>query len=84
MNIHIRLYTPADLHSCRSLWEVLTQRHRDIYYAPTISGDAPDLFFDWYFTQIGDGRIWVTELDNQVVGLAGLMIDGCESEDENG
>ncbi len=34
----IRLYEPADLADCRSLWAELTQRHRDIYADPTIGG----------------------------------------------
>jgi GNAT superfamily N-acetyltransferase len=81
MNIHIRLYTPADLHSCRSLWEELTQHHRDIYADPTIGGDEPGLFFDRHLAQIGAERIWVAVLDTQVVGLVGLMVDEREADE---
>ncbi|MBN1452907.1 MAG: GNAT family N-acetyltransferase [Anaerolineales bacterium] len=84
MNVHIRLYTPADLHSCHSLWEELTQRHRDIYADPTIGGDEPGLFFDRHLAQVGTERIWVAELDNQVVGLVRLMVDEREADEDVG
>ncbi len=84
MNIHIRQYSPADLEHCQDLWVELTQRHRDIYDDPSIGGDAPGLFFDKYLAQVGAERIWVADVDGEVVGLVGLMVDEREADERVG
>jgi GNAT superfamily N-acetyltransferase len=78
----IRPYDPSDLEACRALWVELTERHREIYEAPSIGGDDPGLFFDEHLTRVGSERLWVAEKAGQVVGLAGLIVEGQEAEVE--
>ncbi len=71
----IRQYEQADLESCRSLWEELTQRHRDIYEDQTIGGKEPGMHFDKHLSRVGEENIWVAEHDGQVVGMVGLILE---------
>lgn len=81
MSVLIREYTPADLEVCRDLWRDLTQRHRDIYEDPTIGGDDPGPYFDeHYLTDPKLHKVWVAELDGEVVGLTGLFFADGEAE----
>lgn len=56
------------------MWVQLTQRHRDIYNAPEIGGDDPGSDFDEHLALVGPDRLWVAEIDGDVVGLTGLII----------
>ena len=78
----IRPYQPPDLEACRALWTELTERHREIYGAPSIGGDDPGSYFDEHLARVGPERIWVAERAGQVVGLAGLIVEGAEAEVE--
>ena len=71
--VEIRTYEPNDLGDCRKLWEVLTQKHRDIYDDQTIGGDDPGNYFDEHLELVGIDNIWVSEKDGEVMGMAGLM-----------
>jgi len=79
-DLTIRPYQPSDLARCRELWRELTQHHRDIYDDPSIGGATPGRYFDQHLTRVGPERLWVAELDGQVVGLTGLIVDGQEAE----
>jgi len=76
----IRPYQVSDLDRCRELWTELTQYHRDIYDDPAIGGATPGEYFDQHLARVGPTRLWVAELDGQVVGLTGLIVDGSEAE----
>lgn len=76
----IRPYHPDDLEACRSLWVELTQRHREIYGAPTIGGDDPGRQFDEHLAAVGPGNVWVADRAGSVVGLTGLIVTGSEGE----
>jgi N-acetylglutamate synthase-like GNAT family acetyltransferase len=76
----IRSYEPRDLEVCRQLWVELTQRHRDMYHSPNIGGENPGLFFDRHLDQVGPNHIWVAEIDGQVIGLTGLILEDEEGE----
>jgi GNAT superfamily N-acetyltransferase len=78
----IRPYVPSDLVTCRALWVELTQRHREIYDDPSIGGDDPGLYFDEHLDRVGPERLWVAERAGEVIGLAGLIVDGQEGEVE--
>jgi GNAT superfamily N-acetyltransferase len=79
-DLTIRPYQPSDLARCRELWTELTQHHRDIYGDPSIGGATPGRYFDAHLARVGPGRLWVAELDGQIVGLTGLIVDGQEAE----
>ena len=73
----------ADYEACRHrLWVHLTQHHRDIYDAPHIGGDDPGADFDDHLALVGPERLWVAEIDGQVVGLTGLIVTESSSEFE--
>ena len=79
----VRGYEERDREACRDLWRELTQWHRDIYDDQTIWQDRdPGEFFDEHLEHVGADRIWVAELDDAVVGFAGLIVTGttCELE----
>ena len=76
----IRNYVPRDLMACRQLWVALTQWHRDIYDSPNIGGDNPGLAFDKHLHEVGADNIWVAEVEGEVVGLTGLILEGDEAE----
>ena len=77
----IRAYRPDDLDACRELWRHLTQRHRDIYADPTIGGDDPGPYFDeHYLVDDEPMKVWVAELDGELVGLCGLLLKDGEAE----
>jgi len=81
-DVTIRPYYTSDLDRCRTLWIELTQRHREIYHDPTIGGDNPGLYFDKHLARVGPECLWVAEHEGEVVGLAGLIVDGREAEVE--
>ena len=77
----IREYRPDDLDGCRELWRHLTQRHRDIYSDPTIGGDDPGPYFDeHYLVDDKPAKVWVAELDGELVGLCGLLLKDGEAQ----
>ena len=78
----IRPYAEGDLHACRSLWEELTEHHREIYGDPTIDGPDAGLQFDDHLARLGPGQIWVAEDDGFVCGLVGLIATAGEEEAE--
>lgn len=80
--VTIRHYKPEDLESCRALWAELTEWHRYIYQSPDIGGPDPARHFDAHLSRVGPEHIWVAEVGEQVVGLAGLMLgeDNAELE----
>ena len=82
MDIRIREYREQDFESCRELWRELTQRHRDIYFDPSIGGDDPGVAFEEYLKKPNLAGIWVAEQDDLVLGMAGLLTDGNEAEIE--
>lgn len=81
MNI-IREYQDKDFESCRKLWEVLTQRHRDIYFDPSIGGEDPGNAFERYLKKTDLAGIWVVEHDMLVIGMAGLLMDENDAQIE--
>lgn len=80
--LEIREYTPADYAACRALWVELTQHHRDIYDEQSIGGDDPGSDFDEYLAMEKRAISWVATVDETVVGLTGLLIEGSEAEVE--
>ena len=82
MNILIREYQDKDFESCRKLWEELTQRHRDIYFDPSIGDDEPGSAFERYLKRTDLAGIWIAERDELVIGMAGLLLDGEDAEIE--
>jgi GNAT superfamily N-acetyltransferase len=77
----IRGYEEGDREACRALWRDLTQWHRDIYDDQSIWADRdPGDFFDEHLADVGAGRIWVAEVEGDVVGLAGLIVVGRTGE----
>jgi len=82
MRATIREYQPVDFDACRTLWEELTQRHREIYDDPTIGGDDPGQGFEAYLANPERQGTWVAEVDGRVVALAGLIVKGKEGEIE--
>ncbi len=78
----VRPYEDTDHDVCRNrLWVQLTERHRDIYNAPDIGGDDPGSDFDEHLAAVGPERIWVAELEGNVVGMTGLIV-GTDDEIE--
>ena len=79
--MNIREYEPSDLEVCRDLWRDLTQRHRDIYEDPAIGGGDPGPYFDEHYLKHPHfHKLWVAEVDGEVIGLCGLLVDGEEAE----
>ena len=81
--VSIRAYRPDDLVACRGLWRELTQHHRDIYDNQDIGGVDPGGYFDSVYLR--DARLaasWVAEIDGEVVGLTGMLVEGDEAEIE--
>jgi len=76
----IRTYVDTDLMACRRLWVELTEWHRTIYESPSIGGDRPELQFDALLDDVGPERIWLAELEGEVVGLTGLVLEGDQGE----
>jgi len=72
----VRPYEPADLHTCRALWEELTEWHRELYDRPEIGGPG----FDAHLDRVGAENVWVADVDGEVVGLAGLIVEGDRGE----
>jgi GNAT superfamily N-acetyltransferase len=75
----VRLFESRDADACRRLWEDLTEWHRQIFESPDIGGEDPGSGFDEHLAKIGPENVCVAELEDRVVGLAGL-IPGVESE----
>lgn len=78
----IREYRSSDLDACRSLWVELTVHHRRIYGVDTIGGSDPGSQFDDHLAAVGPQSIWVAEIDGDVIGVAGLIVDGSSGEVE--
>ena len=78
----IRSYKPMDRDRCRSIWAEMVQRHRDIYEDPTIGGENPGVEFDHHLSRVGEERIWVATLEEYVVGLVSLIVEGEQAEIE--
>lgn len=78
----VRTYRKADLKACCELWKELTEKHREIYDDPTIGGDDPGLFFDDHLRRVGPRRIWVAEVEGEVVGFIGLIVESEDAEIE--
>jgi len=76
----IRQYRHTDIDQCRNLWIELTEYHRTIYDDPSIGGNEPGLYFDSHLARIGHESIWVVEYNNEVIGLAGLIVKDNEGE----
>jgi GNAT superfamily N-acetyltransferase len=76
MPVQIRAYEPSDLASARALWVELVEQHRVIYADPTIGGDDPSREFDAYRTNPNLCGPWLAEVGGNVVGLAGLIVQG--------
>lgn len=76
----VRPYKPGDLGACRALWVELTQKHRELYDDPDLGGTDPGRRFDDHLGAVGPEIRWVAEVDQRVVGLAGLMPRGEEAE----
>jgi N-acetylglutamate synthase-like GNAT family acetyltransferase len=83
MSVLIRPYEASDLEACRGLWVELTQRHREIYEDDSIGGDDPGAYFDGVYLKLdGLHGPWVAELDEQIVGLTGLLVHDTHGEVE--
>ncbi|MBI1927236.1 GNAT family N-acetyltransferase [Candidatus Poribacteria bacterium] len=82
LEIKIRKYRSSDFDACRSLWIELTCRHREIYGDPTIGGSDPGHFIEPSLSNENLHGPWVAEVSGNVVGLAGLIIQGEEAEVE--
>ena len=82
MEAIIRPYHPTDIGACRALWAELTQAHRDLYEDQTIGGEAPGAWFDRHLSDPRLAGLWVAEVEGQVVGMVGLLIEGEEGEIE--
>ena len=78
----IRGYEHGDLQACRDLWVELTNHHRKIYGVDSIGGDDPGSQFDDHLVAVGPNRLWVAEVDERVIGLTGLIVDGTSGEVE--
>lgn len=80
MDVIIREYEACDYASCRSLWEELTERHRELYADPTIGGEDPGKGIDAHLSDTSVRGTWVATLKGQVVGFASLHVRGSEGE----
>lgn len=78
----IRKYRNEDRDYCRSLWKELTEWHRKIYQDPGIGGEHPEDYFDKHLAKVGLNNLWVAAIDNEPVGLVGLMNEEHEAEVE--
>jgi N-acetylglutamate synthase-like GNAT family acetyltransferase len=76
----IRPFRSDDTEPCRDLWIHLTNRHREIYESPAIGGDDAGRQFDQHLERVGPDRLWVADVDGEVVGLTGLIVEGAEGE----
>src|SRR5690242_3147328 len=82
MNSIIREYRDQDLESSKKLWNELTQRHRDIYFDPSIGGEDPGSAFEDFLQKTNLAGLWVVEQDGLVLGMAGLLMNGTDAEIE--
>jgi N-acetylglutamate synthase-like GNAT family acetyltransferase len=78
--VSIRPYRQEDLEACRVLWVELTEWHRMIYESPGIGGSDPGRQFDEHLSRVGPENIWVAEINEQIVGIAGLIPSKEETE----
>ena len=60
----------------------MTQRHRDIYFDPSIGGDDPGAAFEEYLKKTDLAGLWVVVGESHILGMAGLLMDGNEAEVE--
>jgi GNAT superfamily N-acetyltransferase len=82
MRLSLREYRSEDYPACRSLWVELTEHHRRLYEDPSIGGDDPGHGFEDYLKLANRVGTWVAELDEAIVGLAGLLDHGNSGEVE--
>jgi len=80
--MRIREYEAADFEASRSLWSELTLHHQEIYEDSAIAGDDPGRGFDTYINNPACRNTWVAELNGQVVGFTGLIVNWGEGEIE--
>ena len=78
----VRRYRTGDLEQCRSLWSDLTEWHRQLYLDESIGGADPGAGFDAHLAEVGPERIFVAEVDERIVGLAGMLVRGEKVEIE--
>ena len=78
----IRNYTTDDIEICRELWAEMVQQHRNIYDDQSIGGENPGLEFDKHLKLIGKDRIWLAELEGEVIGFTSLIQNDLEAEIE--
>lgn len=76
----IREYAASDLPVCRDLWRALTQRHRDIYRDPSIGGADSGPEFDAHLSHPRLAKLWVADLEGELVGLCGLLVEHDQAE----
>lgn len=81
-NTMIRAYSDSDYEPCRSLWLALTEHHRRLYGDPTIGGVDPGAGFDAYLARPERVGTWVAVVNEEVVGLTGLLDHGNNGEVE--
>lgn len=79
-NLSIRQYLASDVEHCRALWLELTEYHRAIYNNYTIGGESPEDYFDKHLVNLGNDKIWIAEINNEIVGLIGLIISNNDGE----
>lgn len=82
MLFEVRKFREADREQCRSLWRELTEWHRKIYQDPKIGGEHPEEYFDKHLAKVGPENLWVAKIGSDIIGLAGLIIEGNEAEIE--
>ncbi|MCE7748920.1 MAG: GNAT family N-acetyltransferase [Candidatus Heimdallarchaeota archaeon] len=81
-DVKIRNYKESDNALCQKMWIELTEYHQEIYEDSSIGGNNPGQAFDEHLEKYGEENIWVAVLDNEIVGLVGLIIKGKEAEVE--
>ena len=82
MDINVRTYRNDDYPACLTLYSELSQHYADIYEDPTIADGDSSKWLESLWKSHGYSGTWVAEADGQVVGLAGLLINGEEGEIE--
>ena len=82
MPVIVRAYEPADHVAGRRLWAALTEVHRILYEDPTIGGVDPGSAFDDYLADKDRRHTCVAIVDDEVVGLSGLLHRGAGAEVE--
>ena len=81
-DVKIRNYEESDNALCQNMWSELTEYHQEIYDDPSIGGENLGQAFNKHLEKYGEENIWVAVLDNEIVGLVGIIIKGKEAEVE--